>query len=58
VVVAILLNQGINDQAAIETAKNDRTGRYGRLALVNHQAFAFYTGHWHPSLPILTAHDM
>jgi hypothetical protein len=45
VVAAILLNQGINDQAAIETAQDNRTGRHRRLALLDHQPFAFYTGH-------------
>jgi hypothetical protein len=41
----ILLNQRVDDQAAIETTKDDGTGRYHRLAFWNHQAFAFLTGH-------------
>jgi hypothetical protein len=41
VVAAILFDQRINDQAAIETAQNNRAGRRGRLALLDHQSFAF-----------------
>jgi hypothetical protein len=41
VVAAILLDQGINDQTTIETAKNNGTGRDRRLTLLDHQAFAF-----------------
>jgi hypothetical protein len=42
---AILLNQRVNDQTAIETAQNNRTGRHRRLALLNHQPFAFLARH-------------
>lgn len=45
VVVAVQLDQWVNDQAAIQTTKNDGTGRHRWLALLNHQAFAFLTGH-------------
>lgn len=45
VVVAILLDQGINDQSTIETAQNNGTGRDRRLTLLDHQAFAFQTSH-------------
>ncbi len=48
VVVAIQLDQWVNDQTAIQTTKNDGTGRHRRLALLNHQAFAFLTGHGVP----------
>jgi hypothetical protein len=47
-VAAIQLNQWVNDQAAIQTTKNDGTGRHRWLTLLNHQAFAFSTSHGVP----------
>jgi len=44
-VATILLDQWVDEQTAIETAKDNGTGRYRRLAFGNHQAFAFLTGH-------------
>ncbi|HKP00322.1 MAG TPA: hypothetical protein VJU02_01695 [Nitrospiraceae bacterium] len=41
VVTAILFDQWINDQTAIETAQDDRARRHRRLPLLDHQAFAF-----------------
>jgi hypothetical protein len=43
--VAILLNQRIEEQAAIDTPMNDGIGRQLRLALFDHEPFAFLTGH-------------
>jgi hypothetical protein len=48
VVAAIQLDQWVNDQAAIQTTKNDRTGRHRWLPLLNHQPFAFLTRHGVP----------
>jgi hypothetical protein len=44
-VAAILLNQRINEQAAVDAAMNDRVGRQFRLPLFDHQSFALLTGH-------------
>ena len=48
-IAAILLHQGINDQATVEAAQNDRTQRNRRLPFLNHQSFAFSTCHGIPS---------
>jgi hypothetical protein len=50
VVAAILFNQWVDDQTAIKTTQNDRARRHRRLPLLDHQAFALLTRHWHPSL--------
>ena len=42
---AILLNQRIKEQTAIDAAMDDHVGRQFRLSLLDHQAFAFLTGH-------------
>ncbi len=47
-VAAILLDQWVDEQTAIETAKDNGTGRYRRLAFLNHQTLAFLTGHRAP----------
>jgi len=44
-VATILLDQWVDEQTAIETAKDNGTGRYCRLAFLDHQALAFLTGH-------------
>ncbi len=47
-VATILLDQWVDEQTAIETAKDNGTGRYRRLAFLNHQTLAFLTGHRAP----------
>jgi hypothetical protein len=48
VVAAVQFNQWVYDQATIKTTKNDGTGRHRWLPLLNHQPFAFSTGHGVP----------
>lgn len=57
-IAPILLDQWIDNQSAIETTQDDGAGRDRGLAFLDHQAFAFSTGHGTPPAEIDDGPDL